>query len=185
VTATISVLQLKQLAGTARGQWIDVRSASEYATGHVPAAINIPMEQIESRMEDLRPDAPIVLICQGGVRAQQVARLIEPCGKDVAVLEGGTSAWINAGFPVVANVRSRWSLERQVRLGAGVMVLLGVTLGLTWNPLWVYLAGFAGLGLTLAGLTNFCPMALFLGKLPWNQVSHCKVPPPSDRACCS
>jgi len=186
VSATISVLQLKQLNGRARGQWIDVRSASEYATGHIPAAINIPMEQIESRMEDLRPDVPIVLICQGGVRARQVVRLIEPCGKDVVVLEGGTSAWIEAGFPLVSNVASRWSLERQVRLGAGAMVLLGVTLGLTLNPLWVYLAGFAGLGLTVAGLSNFCPMALLLGKLPWNQASHCKAPaPPADRACCS
>lgn len=117
MTATISALQLKHLTGPARGQWIDVRSASEYATGHIPAAINIPMEQIESRMEDLNPDVPIVLIYQGGVRARQVARLIEPCGKEVAVLEGGTSAWIEADFRGVSNVSSRWSLERQVRLG--------------------------------------------------------------------
>jgi len=155
---------LKQLTGPARGQWIDVRSASEYATGHIPGAINIPMEQIESRMDDLEPGVAIVLICQGGVRAQQAAHLIESCEKDMAVLEGGTAAWIKAGFPVVSSVASRWSLERQVRLGAGGLVLLGVLLALTLNARWIYLAGFAGIGADRGRVHQFLPNGVIAGK---------------------
>lgn len=185
MAATIRVDELQRLAGPAHGQWIDVRSASEYATGHIPGSINIPMEQVETRLQDLEPGIPIILICQAGARARQVAHLLEPCGMDVKVLEGGTSAWMRAGLPIVANVASRWSLERQVRLGAGVLVLASAALALTIDVRWIYLAGLAGAGLTMAGVTNFCPMGLLLAKLPWNQAPHCKVPEQSSgQACC-
>jgi rhodanese-related sulfurtransferase len=131
------------------------------------------MDQIESRIADLDHDSSIVLICQSGKRARMVAGLLEPCGKDLVVLEGGTAAWISAGLPTVANVRTRWSLERQVRLGAGLLVLTGVILALAANSLWLYLSGFVGLGLTFAGLTDFCPMAILLALLPWNHSRHC------------
>jgi 3-mercaptopyruvate sulfurtransferase SseA len=136
------------------------------------------MEQIESRVRDLDRDDPIVLICQSGKRARIVAGLLEPCGKDLRVLEGGTLAWVKSGLATVASARTRWSLERQVRLGAGLLVLTGVVLALATSPLWIYLAGFAGLGLTFAGLTDICPMALLLGLLPWNRSSHCVLEPP-------
>jgi hypothetical protein len=131
------------------------------------------MDQIEARIRDLDRDGPIVLVCQSGKRARMVAGLLEPCGKDLLVLEGGTSAWVKAGHSTVANIRTRWSLERQTRLGAGLLVLTGVILALTTSPLWIYLAGFVGLGLTFAGLTDICPMGLLLGLLPWNRSSHC------------
>lgn len=157
-------------------QLVDVRSPSEYATGHIPGALNIPMEQVESRVHDLQAGMPVVLICQAGKRAEVVASLLEPCGRDVAVLEGGTQAWINAGRPVVKNVATHWSLERQVRLGAGLLVLAGAVLAIVASAKWILLSGFVGLGLTFAGLTNLCPMAMLLTKMPWNRASHCPVP---------
>jgi rhodanese-related sulfurtransferase len=170
VNVTISSDQLKKLAGRrGEAQWVDVRSASEYAAGHVPGAINIPMEQIEARLGDLSPDLPIVLICQSGARARLAAARLEPHRTDVTVLDGGTSAWVNAGFPVVVTAATRWGLERQVRLVAGLLVVIGAVLALTVNPHWVYLSGFVGLGLTFAGLTNICPMGSLLCKMPWNR----------------
>ena len=148
---------------------VDVRTPSEYAAGHVPGAINIPMEQVEARLEDLNPGSPIVLICQSGGRAQLTARLLEGCGKQVTVLDGGTSAWVKAGFPVVVNANTRWALERQVRLIAGLLVLVGTALALGVNRHWVYLAGFVGLGLTFAGISDICPMAVLLCRMPWNR----------------
>jgi len=170
MNVAISADELRKLAER-RGdaQWVDVRSASEYAAGHVPGAINIPMEQIEARLDDLNPDCPIVLICQSGKRARLTAARLEPRRTDVTVLDGGTSAWVKAGFPVVANAATRWALERQVRLVAGLLVLIGAALALTVNPHWVYLSGFVGLGLTFAGLTNICAMASLLCKMPWNR----------------
>jgi rhodanese-related sulfurtransferase len=174
VTATIDAKQLKEVAaGPRRGQWIDVRSASEYATGHLPGAINIPLEQIELRIGDFAENKPLVLICQRGARAQMAATRLQSCGREIIVLEGGTKAWIEAGFPVVASVEARWSLERQVRLGAGLLVVFGVALSLLVNLQWIYLAGFIGLGLTFAGLTDICPMGLMLARLPWNRGTRC------------
>jgi rhodanese-related sulfurtransferase len=176
VAASISVRDLMDSrGGSDRFQLVDVRSPSEYATGHIPGAVNIPMEQIESRMRDLDRDDPIVLICQSGKRARMVAGLLEPCGKDLRVLEGGTSAWVKAGLSTVASLRTRWSLERQVRLGAGLLVLIAVALALTVSFYWIYLAGFVGLGLTFAGLTDVCPMAILLSLLPWNRSGHCAL----------
>jgi len=107
------------------------------------------------------------------------AELLAPCRREITVLEGGTSAWVQAGLPVVRSVRTRWSLERQVRLGAGLLVLVGVILGFTVSMNWIFLSAFVGLGLTFAGLTDICLMGEFLGKMPWNGRSHCKVDLPS------
>jgi hypothetical protein len=73
-------------------------------------------------------------------------------------------------------VKTRWSLERQVRFAAGLLILLGALLAFTVHPYWHFLSAFVGLGLTFAGLTDICPMGELLQKMPWNGRSHCKVP---------
>jgi len=67
-------------------------------------------------------------------------------------------------------------------LGAGLLVLAGVILALNANPLWVFLCGFVGLGLTFAGLTDICAMGIILGKMPWNRRRQCSIggPPPEQ-----
>ena len=70
---------------------------------------------------------------------------------------------------MVVNANTRWALERQVRLIAGLLVLIGTALALGVNRHWVYLAGFVGLGLTFAGLSDICPMAVLLCRMPWNR----------------
>lgn len=171
----IPSITVAQLRAQSHAQLVDVRSPSEFAAGHIPGAINIPMDQIESRIGDLSSGAPIVLVCQMGQRARMTASLLEPCQRELAVLEGGTNAWIAAGMPVVSNVKTRWSLERQVRLGAGLLVLTGVILALALDAHWLYLAAFIGLGLTFAAVTDFCPMAVLLAKMPWNATSRCSL----------
>jgi rhodanese-related sulfurtransferase len=177
LTASLTATELHDHM-PANFQLVDVRSASEFAAGHIPGAVNIPMDEIESRLDDIRPGAPTILICQMGKRAQMTANLIEPCRREISVLEGGTSAWIQAGLPVVKSVRTRWSLERQVRLAAGLLVVTAAVLAFTVSPLWLALAAFVGLGLTFAGLTDICPMAELLQTLPWNRIRHCQVPRP-------
>jgi rhodanese-related sulfurtransferase len=157
-------------------QWIDVRSPGEYASGHIPGAINIPMDQIEARLDDLLPSMPILLVCQAGKRARMVAGLLEPCRSDVTVLEGGTAAWAAAGQPLVTSVKSRFSLERQVRLIAGLLVLISVLSALTLNRNWIFLAAVVGAGLTFAGLTDICMMASLLIRMPWNQPRLTRAP---------
>jgi rhodanese-related sulfurtransferase len=162
-------------------QLVDVRSGGEFAAGHVPGAVNIPLEEIERRLGDLDAEQTLVLICKGGTRAGIAAEFLKDKRGDVAVLQGGTEAWAKAGLPLVVSAKSRWALERQVRLAAGLLVLISVVLSLTVYPSMLYLAGFVGLGLTGAGLTDFCPMAILLAKMPWNRASKgapvaCSVP---------
>lgn len=165
---TIDVDELSRCDNLA-WQCIDVRSATEFAAGHIPGAISIPMDEIENRLGDLRPGRPTVLACQSGKRAAMTQALLAGRTNHLHVLSGGTDAWKAAGFPLVVSTRSRWALERQVRLGAGLLVLTGVGLGFRVNPGWFWLAGFVGGGLTVAGTTNFCAMANLLALLPWNR----------------
>lgn len=166
--ATIDVQSLSRFTDSTL-RLIDVRSSSEFAAGHIPAAVNIPMDEIESRIADLNPQSRIVLVCQSGKRAAMTRDLLADHMKNLTVLTGGTSAWQQAGFPLVASTRSRWSLERQVRLGAGLLVLIAVLLGFLVHRGWFELAAFVGAGLVFAGATDFCAMASLLALLPWNR----------------
>ena len=159
-------------------QWVDVRSSTEFVAGHLPGAVNIPLDELDSRISDFSTELPVVLICKSGMRAGLAYSLLRQCRQNVAVLEGGTDAWAKAGLPLVMSTRTRWSLERQVRLIAGSFVLIGTTFSLIVSPLWIFLAGLAGLGLTFAGLTDICPMGLLLGKMPWNGARQCASPVP-------
>jgi rhodanese-related sulfurtransferase len=174
MTATIRAKSLREkLSDHAPMQALDVRSAAEFATGHVPGAVNIPMEQVEGRMEGLRP-GPLVLICESGKRAEIVAGWLAG-RREVTLLEGGIRAWRNAGYPLVVCAPCRWTLERQVRLIAGLIVLVATLLSVLINAKWVYLAMLVGAGLTFAGITSICGMAILLGKMPWNSERKSKL----------
>ena len=78
-------------------------------------------------------------------------------------------AWADAGLPVNRGTSKVISLERQVRIFAGVIVLTGVLLAQFVNPACIWLSGFIGAGLTFAGITDWCGMGMLIAKLPWNQ----------------
>ena len=148
---------------------VDVRSASEFAAGHVPGSVSMPMEEAESRLEDIPKDAPVVLLCQSGSRAGMVCELIQHERPNASVLDGGVDAWELAKMPLVSTRRTRWSIERQVRLTAGLLVLIGTVFSMILAPGWIYVAMFIGAGLTFSGLTNFCGMAALYALMPWNK----------------
>ncbi|HSE03134.1 MAG TPA: DUF2892 domain-containing protein, partial [Methylomirabilota bacterium] len=79
----------------------------------------------------------------------------------------GVQAWRRARLPLREG-RKRLPVDRQVQLIAGTMVLVGVGLGLLVSPWFLALAAFFGAGLTFAGATGTCGLALLLMKLPWN-----------------
>jgi rhodanese-related sulfurtransferase len=152
---------------------IDVRTPVEFAEVHVPQAINAPLDQldpnaiIESRHWPI--DQPAYLLCRSGARATKAAEKFAKAGHDIGVVvEGGTLAWIEAGLPVNRGTTKVISLERQVRIGAGSVVLLGLILAWLVHPYFIGLSGFVGAGLVFAGITDWCGMGLFLAKAPWN-----------------
>ena len=166
MVCSVTPQQLRE--GTAAGgKLVDVRSAAEFATGHIPGAVNVPMEQVEARTADIG-DGPVVLICEAVARAQIVAGWLT-ARQPVSVLAGGTAAWRKSGLPLVSCAPCRWTLERQVRLTAGLIVLLATLLAVFVGSKWVFLAMFIGAGLTFAGATNICGMAVVLARMPWNR----------------
>lgn len=185
VEAIIDVKTLKDWQMSTRpAQLVDVRSATEFATAHVPGAINIPLEQVERRTADLAANQPVVLICQSGTRARMARALLAESGKDLVVLEGGTAAWLQAGYPAVRSTASRWALERQVRLAAGVLGVVGVLLAVFVSRWWLLLPGFVGCGLAFAGFSGFCPMGEALARMPWNRPCGAKADSHSCSSCC-
>jgi rhodanese-related sulfurtransferase len=185
VEAVIGVKTLKDWQAAKRlVQLVDVRSATEFATAHIPGAINIPLEQVERRTVDLAANEPVVLICQSGARARMARDLLAGSGKDLVVLEGGTAAWLLADYPVVRSTAARWALERQVRLVAGLLVLLGVLLAVAVSRWWLLLPGFVGCGLAFAGFSGFCFMGEALARMPWNRPCSARQNSHSCGSCC-
>ncbi len=78
-------------------------------------------------------------------------------------------AWAESGLPVERSSQKAVSLERQVRIVSGTIVLTGVLLAQFLNPLFLWISGFVGAGLVFAGITDRCGMGLLLAKAPWNQ----------------
>ena len=132
---------------------------------HAEGATLIPFDRFDPghfRPTDASGNGPIYLICGSGARAKTAAEKCVAAGlTDVAVVAGGTAAWVAAGLPVVRG-RGVISLERQVRIAAGSLVLIGVVLGFSVSHAWSYaffgLSAFAGAGLVFAGVTDTCGM---------------------------
>lgn len=152
---------------------IDVRTPGEFGTLHAQPARLVPLDVLTPAAIDA--DRPVVLICKSGSRARQAAeRLVAAGRRDVWVLEGGTDAWIAAGLPCVQGTSRVISLERQVRIAAGSLVAIGVSLSYLVHPGFIGLSLFVALGLIFAGITDNCGMAMLLARLPWNRAStHC------------
>ncbi|WP_406603189.1 rhodanese-like domain-containing protein [Neobacillus dielmonensis] len=81
-------------AGYRKAQLIDVREPNEFEGGHILGARNIPISQLKMRMKELRPDLPVYLYCQSGMRSARAAQLLHKNGyKDLTQLEGGFKKW--------------------------------------------------------------------------------------------
>lgn len=145
---------------------IDVRTPVEFREVHAEGARNVPLD----RLDPAAVRGPVYVICKSGGRGRQACeRLLAAGVAGVANVEGGTLAWADAGLPVVRG-RKAVSLERQVRIAAGALVLLGVVLGWLVEPAFLGLAAFVGAGLVFAGVTDTCGMGLLLARMPWNRV---------------
>jgi rhodanese-related sulfurtransferase len=149
---------------------IDVRTPVEFAEIHVPQARSVPLDELKPGALQLQKDQPVYLLCRSGQRATKAAEKLAKEGfAQPVVVEGGTLAWIEANLPVTRSAVKVISLERQVRIAAGAIVLVGVLLAHFVDPRFIWLSGFVGAGLIFAGITDFCGMGLLLAKFPWNK----------------
>ncbi len=151
-------------------QIVDVREISEFESEGIRGSISAPLSRFKESSRRIDKNRHSYIICQSGKRAGKYAKqLLENGYENISVVKGGLKSWIDAGYPVEYTESKAWSLERQVRFTAGLLVLLGVVLSFVFNPMFIILSGAIGAGLVFAAITDTCGMAMVLARMPWNQ----------------
>jgi rhodanese-related sulfurtransferase len=175
MVASISAGEFQKLVASGSPmQVIDVRTPVEFREVHVGVARNEPLERLDTRAIKSQLDRSgcdkLYVLCRSGSRGKQACEKLLASGlTNVINVEGGTMACVEAGVGVVRGKKAI-SLERQVRIAAGLLVVTGAALGFFVNTYWIGLSAFVGAGLVFAGVTDTCGMAMMLAKMPWNQV---------------
>ena len=166
----------EELAGGQPPRLIDVRTPGEFEAGHIPGSYNVPLDLLREHRDELlnHLDDRVVLVCRSGNRAAQAERALAIAGlPNLRILTGGILAWREAAGAVTSR-RARWDLERQVRLVAGLIVLVSVA-GSVAVPGLQWLAATIGAGLTAAAFANTCLLGMALARLPYNRAPYCDI----------
>jgi 3-mercaptopyruvate sulfurtransferase SseA len=136
-------------------------------------AISLPFREIRANPDRIRDhaygDKEVVFTCKIGLRARDAAAIAENVlERQVLVVDGGTDAWVQQGLDHESDP-SAISIERQVQITAGAIIVISIVLGFLVHPGLFVLAGFVGAGFTYSGLTNTCGMSSVLSLMPWNR----------------
>ena len=176
-SATVSPQGLSELCKAgAKLALIDVRTPIEYREVHLVFARNIPLDQLDPtavmQARNGSQDEPLYVVCRTGSRGEKACEKFHRAGfTNIVNIDGGTLACEQAGLPVVRGKKAI-SLERQVRIAAGSLVLIGAVLSWLVHPAFIGLSAFVGAGLIFAGITNTCGMGMMLARMPWNRCSE-------------
>jgi len=149
---------------------LDVRSALEFTETHLKDSINIPIDMLGLKMKSLSQSGQsYIVFCRTGNRSPMAADILLQSGiSSVKVMEGGLTRWQKERLPVIKG-QGGISLERQVRVIAGSLILLGITLAWLIHWAFIFISVWVACGLTFAGLTDNCLMGILLMKLPYNK----------------
>lgn len=152
---------------------VDVREPAEHEAESIPGATLLPLSTVSKATLPNCAGKKLVVHCRKGGRGGTACEklLAEDPALEIYNLEGGITAWAQAGQEVKTSGKFFLPLDRQVQLTIGSGVLAGVVLGFTVHPAFFLLSGFFGLGLMNAGLTGWCGMAILMAKMPWNKGS--------------
>jgi rhodanese-related sulfurtransferase len=149
---------------------VDVRPPGMHAAERIAGAVSVPDAAIDSGSLSVGAGQRLVLHCEIGVASGKTAQRLADAGRgEVYNLEGGISAWKQAGLPVESTRGAPLPIIRQVQIVAGSLVVAGTVLGALVSPWFLLLSGFVGAGLVFAGSTGHCGMAALLMKLPYNR----------------
>lgn len=148
---------------------IDVREDEEYGSVKVNQSYNIPLSRLREGAASLDRDKNNYLLCRSGRRAQKAASRLQDLGfEHLYVIKGGLDEWVKSKLPVEGTRIDIWSIERQVRFTAGVLVLIGIILSYSVNANWILVSALVALGMVVSALSGTCGMANVLQIMPWN-----------------
>ena len=94
----------ERISGASEVQLLDVRTAEEFAEGHLESAINIDVQGpsfTKKVSEQLDKSQPIYLYCRSGKRSMMAAKGLEKEGYSIVNLKDGILGWLDAGYPVL------------------------------------------------------------------------------------
>lgn len=155
---------------------IDLRTPAECQGEALGGCHELPVQDLNEKSfnqlsDKFSENADVYLLCQSGQRATiAVEKLQGKTQHPLIIIEGGLNGLKSAGAKLLQGQSKVISLERQVRIAAGFLVLVGAVLGFTVNTAFFGLSAFVGAGLMFAGITDTCAMGLMIARMPWNQV---------------
>jgi rhodanese-related sulfurtransferase len=185
-TASVSPRDAARLVEGGQAWIVDVREPDEHRREHVAGASLHPSSTFSpTGFPAATTGRRVLVLCRSGGRAGKVVAAMRAAGRtDVDVIEGGITAWMAQGLPVVRNAKAPIPIFRQVMIAAGAMQLGFTIAAAATGNLWFLLGtGFVGAGLFFAGASGICPMATVLGKMPWNRPSSATSAAPAAKAC--
>jgi len=155
---------------------VDVRTAAEVSNEYLDGSIHLPLAELNvEKLSDCLQDCgcdeqdSVYILCGSGLRAQKaVEQLRDDVTNPLIVVDGGIAAMKNHGVNLSKGAGNVISLERQVRIASGLLIVLGSVLGALVSPVFYGLPVFVGAGLVFSGLTDTCGMGLMLARMPWN-----------------
>ncbi len=162
---------------------VDLRTPAEVASERLDNCIHLPIDELNETAlkqhienKSMTADEPVYLLCQSGARANMAVAKLNKCDDiSFVVLEGGLNALKQHGIDIKNDdSRNIISLERQVRISAGLLILLTSMLGFIVHPMFYILTALIGAGLTFAGITDICMMGMVLARMPWNNLPRQK-----------
>ncbi len=191
----ISAEELKQ-RDLQDGIIVDVRSGMEHDEQRLTCPhVHVPLDWLNPSQfmqeQGKSTESAVYILCRSGGRAAKAAEKFADAGyNNVYVITGGILACAAGGHateggqqasadastapavtkaPLLAPVRWPLSIDQQVRVAAGAVVVLGTFLGLTSSGFFTFLTMLAGAALAYSGLTGDCRLAMLLSKAPWNK----------------
>lgn len=149
---------------------LDVRTRGEFNNERIVGTTNIPLDEIEKHIDELKQYKHVYIHCNSGNRSQQACQKLSSIGLDNLVnVEGGIQAWKSAGFPIFRSTKARLPIMQQVQIVTGSLVVTGVVLSELISSWLLGISAFVGMGLVYAGLSGTCTMGLLLSRMPWNR----------------
>lgn len=171
---TITPAQLHSMSSTnyvgTKSIIVNVCTPAEYAEEHIADSLNIPLDQLPQRLEELKPYQNIYVHCRSGKRSEVASKiLIQKLKSQIFNVQGGLMEWKAKGFSTITNTK-RVPIMRQVFIAASLLLWLGL-LGFYVVGAWgLLLVAIVASGLLISGVTGWCGMAFLLAKMPWNRL---------------
>lgn len=170
----ISIAAFKEVitseANNSTVDFINVCTPAEYNEKHIKGVRSVPLDTLQARFKELNEKKTVYVHCRSGSRGRQAIEKLVALGvtAELVNVEGGLLAWEEAGNEIGSHTR-RLPLMRQVFIGAGGLVLVGIILTHFVSYVFILVPLLVSFGLLVSGATGWCGLAVILSKMPWNK----------------